>query len=33
MKQVFYALNEQVAEKFGPFKTKDDAELAFVEEV
>jgi hypothetical protein len=33
MKQVFYALNEQVAEKFGPFKTKDEAQKAIVEEV
>lgn len=33
MKQVFYALNEQVAEKFGPFQTKDEAQKAIVEEV
>lgn len=33
MKQVFYALNEQVAEKFGPFQTKDEAQKAIIEEV
>ena len=33
MKQVYYALNEQVAEKFGPFQTKDEAQKAIVEEV
>lgn len=33
MKQVFYALNEQVAEKFGPFQTKDEAQKAIVAEV
>lgn len=33
MKQVFYALNEQTAEKFGPFQTKDEAHKAIAEEV
>lgn len=33
MKQVFYARNEQVAEKFGPFQTKDEAQKAIFEEV
>lgn len=33
MKQVFYALNEQVTEKFGPFQTKDEAQKAIIEEV
>ena len=33
MKRAFYALNEQVAEKFGPFQTKDEAQKTIVAEV
>lgn len=33
MNQEFYAWNEKVAEKFGPFQTKDEAQKAIFEEV